>query len=585
MVAGSAGGAPALVEKLDGQRMSGHEGFAAVSSIMNGSEKNHWNVGILVGSFVVAVVVALSWWVPGPWRDAWDWLDESTFFFLNGMLADNQAVAVLWALANSRAFDLAPALIFLVLFWRHMAAGGPEERLLERVAGCGLFVVYVVIATQILDQIILNLTRLSPSLVLDPVHRISEMVPWMRTKDFSTHSFPGDHGTVSIMFSICLIHCFGKRAVLWGIGLILLSVLPRMVAGAHWLSDVAVGSLLLALFPLAVVFATPMHGMLAGGIAACVRRWLPSADPFARSLFSAATPPLIGKGICMGTADIIPGVSGGTMAYILGIYQQLLISITVFNPGWFRNLARLRVKESLAEIPFLFLIPLGFGIIVAAWIFTKMIPLPYFVHHHPEPVYGLFFGLVGGSVVLLMRMHARLRVIDGVTIAAGIALGITVVSLVPASTPDASWFIFLSGMLAISAMLLPGISGSFILLILGKYALILGAIGELDLRVLLPFALGCGVGLLAFAHSLKWLMSRYSHTMNLVITGLLIGTLRAVWPFQERTYAMVREKERLVSSEPFWPEIGAWVSWAGVLLLLGFVIIYALDRVSRSKQG
>jgi len=552
--------------------------------IMAASDKKICNLPVLFGAFVATMILGLSWFVPGPWRDAWDALDEFAFFFLNGMLADNQPMAVFWALANNRAFDLAPALVFLALFWRYMAAGGPEDRLLERVAGCGLFIVYVVIVTQILDQIILNYARVSPSLVMEPVHRISEMVPWMRTKDSSTHSFPGDHGTVSILFSICLIHCFGKRAVLWGIGLVLLSILPRMVSGAHWLTDVTVGSLLLVLLPLAVVFATPLHGTLAGAIASGVRRWLPWADPFARKLFSAATPPLVGKGICMGTADIIPGVSGGTMAYILGIYQQLLTSITVFNPGWFRNLARLRIKESLAEIPFLFLAPLGFGIVLAVWIFTKMIPLPYFVQYHPEPVYGLFFGLVGGSVLLLLRMHAGPRVMDGVTIAAGIALGITIVSLVPASTPDAPWFIFLSGMLAISAMLLPGISGSFILLILGKYALILGAIGDLDIRILLPFALGCGVGLLGFAHSLKWLLSRYNHTVNLVITGLLIGTLRAVWPFQERTYAVVRDKERLVSSEPFWPEMAAWLSLAGIMMLLGFAVIYALDRMSRSKH-
>ncbi len=551
---------------------------------MVATEKKQWNPPVLIGAVVATCILGLSWFIPGPWRDAWDAVDDFTFFFLNGMLADNQPMAVFWALANNRAFDLAPALIFLALFWRYMAAGGPQERVLERVTGCGLFVVYVVIATQLLDQLVLNVARVSPSLVMEPAHRISEMVPWMRTKDSSLHSFPGDHGTVSIMFSICLIHCFGKRAAWWGIGLILLSILPRMVSGAHWLTDVTVGSLLVALLPMAVVFATPLHGMLTTMIATCVRRWLPWLDPFAQKLFSSETPPLVGKGVCMGTADIIPGVSGGTMAYILGIYQQLLASITVFNPKWCRNLARLRIRESLAEIPFLFLAPLGFGILLAIWIFTKMIPLPYFVQHHPEPVYGLFFGLVGGSVLLLLRMHAGPRVMDGVTIVAGIALGIAIVSLVPANTPDAPWFIFLSGMLAISAMLLPGISGSFILLILGKYALILGAIGDLNIRVLLPFALGCGVGLLAFAHSLKWLLNRYNHTVNLVITGLLIGTLRAVWPFQERTYAVVRDKERLISSEPFWPEMGAWISLAGIMMLLGFAVIYALDRMSRGKR-
>ncbi len=286
----------------------------------------------------------------------------------------------------------------------------------------------------------------------------------------------------------------------------------------------------------------------------------------------------------MGTADIIPGVSGGTMAYILGIYDRLLAAITVFNPKWFRHIASLQLRQAFQEIPFLFLVPLGFGILLAMWIFTRVIPLPYYVHHHPEPVYGLFFGLVGGSIILLLRMHARLCLKHGIMLLAGAAIGTAIVSLVPSNTPDSTWFIFLCGVLAISAMLLPGISGSFILLILGKYALILGAVGELNLSILIPFALGCGVGLLGFAHTLKWLMARYTMMMNLLITGLLIGTLRAVWPFQERTYAVVNGKEKLITSVPFWPDAGAWISLAGGLMVIGFAIIYVLDRISREKD-
>jgi putative membrane protein len=550
---------------------------------MTDTQKLRWNPPVLGGAFIVSAVLALSWFTPGPWRDAWDWIDKSVFFSLNGKLDDNPPMATFLALANARAFDLVPAWIFLALFWRYMTRGGPAERTLERVTGCGFMVVYVLVATQILDRIILDFARHSPSLVLEPAHRISEMVTWMHTKDASTQSFPGNHGTVSIMFSICLVQCFGRRAVFWGIGLVLLSIFPRLIAGTYWLTDVAVGSLLLSLPPLAVAFATPLHAKLAEGTAALIRRWMPWAESLAMGLFSAQTPPLVAKGLCMGSADIIPGVSGGTMAYILGIYQRLLEAITIFNPRWFRHLASFQLKRAISEIPFLFLAPLGFGILLAVWIFTKMIPLPYFVHHHPEPVYGLFFGLVAGSVVLLVRQHARLNLKHGLTIAAGIALGISIVSLVPANTPDATWFIFLCGALAISAMLLPGISGSFILLILGKYALILAAIGDVNLRILIPFALGCGVGLLAFAHSLKWLMTRHPVTMNLLITGLLIGTLRAVWPFQERTYAEVNGKEKLITSIPFWPESAAWISLAGVLMLAGFAIIFALDRLSRGK--
>lgn len=551
---------------------------------MTATEKNPWNVRILMGAFAISAVLAMSWFIPGPWRDAWDWLDRSVFYTLNGLLGGSQPMAVFWALANSTAFFLVPIFTFLVLFWQHIVRGGAEERVLERAISFGFMMVYVAAMGCIALFLEPQFGRASPSLVLEPAHRISEMVTWMETKDSSLQSFPGGRGVLTILLSICLVYCFGLRAIWWGLVLVMLAVLPRIVSGAHWLTDVTVGPLIFALPPLALVFATPLHSRLVDMKAALLRRWLPWADPFARRLFTPETPPLVGKGMCMGTADIIPGVSGGTMAYILGIYQRLLESITVFNPRWFRQLVSLQLRQAFAEIPFLFLVPLGFGIVLAMWIFTRVIPLPYYVDHHPEPVYGLFFGLVGGSVVLLLRQHARFCVRHALIILAGIVFGGGIVSLVPASTPDAAWFIFLCGALAISAMLLPGISGSFILLILGKYALILAAIGDLDMRVLVPFALGCGVGLLAFAHSLKWLMHHHTLTMNLIITGLLIGTLRAVWPFQVRTYAEVNGEEKLITSEPFWPEMGAWMSLAGLMLLFGFAIIYVLARVSRSKH-
>jgi len=549
------------------------------------SELKNRQLLILAGAFIVTLVLCASWFIAGPWRDAWDAIDNAVFFTLNGMLADKQPMAVFWALANNRSFDLVPALIFLVLFWRYMAGGGPARELLERVTGCFLMVAFVVLVSRVIEGMVFDFERASPSLVMEPSHRLTEMVPWMKTKDSSHNSFPGDHGTISIMFSIFLIHCYGRRAAGWGAGLVILSIMPRLVGGAHWFTDVAVGSLVIALPAMALFLATPLFSTLVRWMTLGLRRWLPWTDDFVGQFFGEETPALVGKGMCMGTADIIPGVSGGTMAYILGIYQRLLGAITVFNPRWFRLLLRLELKPALAAIPLFFLMPLAIGIVLAVVIFTKMIPLPYFVQYHPEPVYGLFFGLVGGSIILLFRQHARPCLRHGLTIIAGIALGLTLVSLVPANTPDATWFVFLCGMLAISAMLLPGISGSFILLILGKYALILGAIGELDLRVLAPFALGCGVGILAFAHSLKWLMRHYAPTMNLLITGLLIGTLRAVWPFQERVYIDVSGKEKLIGSTPYWPAMDSWLSLASVMLVLGFAAIYLLDRLSRTRHS
>jgi len=553
----------------------------------NKYKKTGWNPSLLAGAFAVTLIFSFSWFIPGPWRGVWDVIDEQVFFTLNGMLADNQPMAVFWALLNNRGFDLVPAFLFLALFWRYMVGGGPREESFERVVGCVLMVFYLLLVIK-LESLILNVSRTSPTLILDPSHSLTEMVPWLPVKDsFSsgTSGFPSSQGIVSIMLSIFLIRCYGFRALGWGIGIILLFILPQLAGGLHWVTDIAVGSLIVALPAMALFFATPLHTRLAGWLTAEARSRLPWVESLAVRMLDPETPSLVGKGMCMGSADIVPGVSGGTMAYILGIYQRLLEAITVFNPGWLRLLLRLELKKAVAAIPFFFLMPLGIGIVLAVVIFTRVIPLPYFVQHHPEPVYGLFFGLVGGSVILLLKKYASPCLSHGLVILAGVVLGTMIVSLVPARTPDASWFVFLCGAVAISAMILPGISGSFILLILGKYALILGAIGSINISVLAPFMLGCLVGLLGFAHSLKWLMRQYTKIMNLLITGLLIGTLQAVWPFQERIYLVVSGKEKLIGSDPVWPAMDAWLSLAGGMMILGFTGIYLLHRLSRKKDS
>lgn len=553
-------------------------------SMENNHDMTDWRPQWLVGTLIAVGMLAATWWLPGPWQNGWQWIDQSAFFSLNGMLGESQAMDGFWALLNSRAFDLLPVTIIVILLWRDLVIGGVGKSLFERVVSTGLMALYVLVAVSI-SMWVIEVERSSPSVTLEPSNRLSELVWWVSTTDTLSHSFPSIRATAVMMF--CLFLCWGKGRwrVGWMAGLLVLAVLPRLVAGAHWISDVAVGPVVVALPVMAVLFATPLHGKLVAGLVTVMRRRLPWIEPLVQRWFDPEVPGTVGKGICMGTADIIPGVSGGTMAYILGIYERLLESITVFRPSWFRQLLGSDWRLSLAAIPYFFLLPLGLGIVLAMVIFTKVIPLPYFVAHHPEPVYGLFFGLVGGSVILLLFQHARLCLKHGVIILIGTAVGLTIVSLVPASTPDATWFIFLCGALAISAMILPGISGSFILLILGKYALILAAIGDLDWRVLSPFALGCMVGLLGFAHGLKWLMARFTTIMHLLIIGILIGTLRAVWPYQERIYTEVSGKSKLISTDPFWPSAEHWLELPSLLMLIGFGMIYGLHYLSREKPN
>ena len=291
------------------------------------------------------------------------------------------------------------------------------------------------------------------------------------------------------------------------------------------------------------------------------------------------------KGFCMGSADIIPGVSGGTMALILGIYERLLSAIRSFDRAWLGDILRFRISEALARNDLLFLGSLGFGIVFAIIFFTRVIPLPTLIITHPELIYGLFFGLILASIVVLMGEVEKYGIKEIIVTIVGVILGLTIVNLVPVETPTAAWFIFLCGFIAISAMLLPGISGSFILLILGKYAYIINALGEFNLAVILAFGFGALSGLVVFSRIIVWLLNHYHQATLLVIKGILIGSLWMIWPFQERIYETVRGKEKLVGASPVWPEaINSTVAVSLAFMIAGFILVMVIHRISNSKN-
>ena len=290
------------------------------------------------------------------------------------------------------------------------------------------------------------------------------------------------------------------------------------------------------------------------------------------------------KGFCMGSADIVPGVSGGTMALILGIYERLLRAIRSFDGAWLGLVARLRLTEAFGRNDLGFLVPLGLGILGAILFFTHVVPLPRLIVTHPEPVYGLFFGLIGASVIVLMGEVQRYGVREVAFAVAGAAAGFIIVNLVPVQTPTAHWFVFLCGFVAISAMLLPGISGSFILLILGKYAYIVNALGTFDLPVIAVFIAGMLTGLVAFSRAIVWLLSRYHQPTLLLIKGILIGSLWIIWPFQERVFETVRGKARLVGSSPVLPDaIDTATVLAFALAAAGFAAVLVLNRLATRR--
>lgn len=249
------------------------------------------------------------------------------------------------------------------------------------------------------------------------------------------------------------------------------------------------------------------------------------------------------KGFLMGSADIVPGVSGGTMALIVGIYERLLNAIKSVNGNFIKLFFSFRWKAAFKEIHVLFLAVLFFGIFSALAFFTKVVPLQVYMFTHPEIVYGLFFGLIVGSIYILIKALERFSKIEMGMLVLGIAFGIWIVSLVPADTPEHPAFVFLSGSIAICAMILPGISGSYLLLIMRKYDYLLSEIGKIGgvetldgMMGLLPFILGAVVGLAVFSRFLSWLLSKYHPQTIAVLIGFLIGSLYVIWPYQHREF-------------------------------------------------
>lgn len=294
---------------------------------------------------------------------------------------------------------------------------------------------------------------------------------------------------------------------------------------------------------------------------------------------------LASKGFCMGAADIVPGVSGGTMAFILGIYTRLIDAINSFDTTWVCTLLNLDFRSAVTRPHFQFLVPLGVGLLGAVVFFTQVVPIPSLLKTYPEYIYSLFFGLIIGSILILFIDIGWKSLTDWLYVIVGTALGGFVVTTVPAQTPDEWWFVMVSGAIAICAMLLPGISGSFILLILGKYAYVLEGIGNLNLAIIIPFIFGAGVGLIVFTRLLSWLLHRFERPMLLIIGGFLIASLWIIWPFQQRQYASIGGTQRLVESSPIAPPWDTITIEALLLGLIGITIVLLAGQLAKTKTN
>lgn len=277
-------------------------------------------------------------------------------------------------------------------------------------------------------------------------------------------------------------------------------------------------------------------------------------------------PKLAAKGFCMGAADVVPGVSGGTMAFILGIYEELIDAIRSIDLNVIKLILTFRIKEALDKVPWRFLLSVGAGILTAIFTLAKLIS--YLLHNHPVFIWSFFFGLVLASIISVKKRIDRWTPLLVVAAAAGAAGAYFLVGLVPMETPSALWFIFLSGAVAICAMILPGISGSFILVLLGKYHHILEAVNNRDFFTLIVFSLGAACGLFFFSRFLSWLLNRHHNITIAVLCGLMLGSLRKVWPW----------KAGGINIMPH--DFSLEVIYAAALAFLGIISVLLIDKLA-----
>jgi putative membrane protein len=292
------------------------------------------------------------------------------------------------------------------------------------------------------------------------------------------------------------------------------------------------------------------------------------------------------KGFCMGAANVIPGVSGGTMALILGIYEELIQGIRSFNFQFLRLFFFLKTREALSSVALPFLLPVLIGILAATISLAQL--LSWLLSTYPIMVWSFFFGLILSSVLSVARVVRKWKIPTLGAIVVGAVGAYFLFGAIPVATPDGYWFLFICGFLAICAMILPGISGAYVLVLLGKYHFALEALNNRDIDTLLILALGAAVGLLSFVRVLSWLLERYYDLTMAVLIGLMLGSLRRIWPWKETLTTLVDSNGKVVpvlQVNVIPPQVNAEVILAFLFMSLGFLVVIGLNYWELKKTN
>lgn len=297
------------------------------------------------------------------------------------------------------------------------------------------------------------------------------------------------------------------------------------------------------------------------------------------------------KGMAMGAADIVPGVSGGSIALITGIYSELLESINSFNSQNIKLILQLKIAEFYKTVNGNFLLSLFLGILTSVFTMSKLIT--FLMREHPIPLWSFFCGLILISSFLILKDIKHWNISIGIALIVGTVIAYFVTELPPTTSPDALWFTFVSGAIAISAMILPGISGSFILLILGEYEQILEAVTEKDILTLAVFASGCIVGILSFSRVVSWLLKKFHAITITLLAGFMLGSMNELWPWKlvlsYRTASSGDQKPFLtenISPTAFLEQTGVepQLMLAAIAFLAGIGLVFGIERLAHYLQ-
>ena len=291
------------------------------------------------------------------------------------------------------------------------------------------------------------------------------------------------------------------------------------------------------------------------------------------------------KGMAMGAADVVPGVSGGTIAFISGIYQELVETISGLN----LTLLEILKKEGFLAVwnkgNFSFITSLFIGILISVFSLMKLVH--FLLENHPIKLWAFFFGLVLASILFIGKQIKNWNLLNVVVLLISAIVAYSITKLGTSTSSDNLFYLFMSGAIASCAMILPGISGSFILVLLGAYSSITKAVHDFDLNKIIVVALGVITGLLSFSHLLKWLFKHYENLTLAILTGFVLGSLNKIWPWKQTLESVIIEGKEVIlkessilphnySSEPH-------LLWAIVLGCTGFGLIFILEKIAKHK--